>query len=148
MSLSLPLRDLGPPFVPGQSWTICFDGRGEIVQLQIEGTITHYRRRADGLVQVRFRDLEGRGVEILPTTLMAPEGEWEGGFFAYLGLFRKAGLVAGYSAVGGPSSVELESIRLPDLEGRRDGLLPDPAPWRAIDEGLRTAIPGHQRFAY
>ncbi len=149
VSLSLPLRDMGQPFAAGQSWTLYFDGAGRIVHLQTEGTLTHYRRRADGFVQIRLQDAGGRVVEVLPTTLMPPEGAVEGGFFSYLGLFREAGLVAGYDAVGGPSSLELESISLPALEARRDGLLPDPAPWNAIgDGGIGGAIPAGQRFAY
>ena len=147
--LSMPLQDMGQPFAVGQAWTLYFDGAGQIVHLQTEGIVTHYRRRKDGFVQVRLRDAEGRFVEVLPTTLMPPEALMEDGFFSYLGLFREAGLVLGYDAVGGPSSLELESISLPSLEGRRDGLFPDPSPWNGItDGGMGDLIPKAQRFAY
>lgn len=149
VSLSLPLQDMGQPFVVGQAWTLYFDEGGRIVHLQTEGIVTHYRRRKDGFVQVRLRDGEGRFVEVLPTTLMPPESVMEDGFFSYLGLFREAGLVLGYDAVGGPSSLELESISLPALEGRRDGLFPDPSPWKGVtDGGMGDLIPKAQRFAY
>src|SRR5690606_12077336 len=128
--LSLPIAETGNPFVEGQTWTLSFDRKGEVAHLQTEGVVTHYRRRSDGLVEIRFEDEAERRIEAIPTTLLAPEAEWKNGFFSYLSLFRVAGMVAGYDAVGGPGSVELESIDLPALEAGRDRLRPEAAPWR------------------
>src|SRR5690606_21253673 len=70
-SLSLSIVETGNPFVEGQTWTLSFDRKGEVAHLQTEGVVTHYRRRSDGLVEIRFEDEAGRRIEAIPTTLMA-----------------------------------------------------------------------------
>lgn len=148
--LEIPLRGMGNPFVAGQTWSLFFNKDGELVRLQHDSIMTHYRKRKGGLVEVRVHDGKGHGAQFVPTTVMPPEAEFEDGFFGYIDIFREAGMVAGGDAVGGPGVLELESIVLPDAEPILvNGLEPDTAPWIEIRAGgMGAAIPASQRYAY
>lgn len=148
--LEIPLRGMGNPFVVGQTWSLFFNEEGDLVRLQHDSIMTHYRKRNGGLIEVRVHDGKGHTAEFVPTTVMPPEAEYEDGYFGYLDLFREAGMVAGGDAVGGPGALELESIVLPDAEPTLvDGLAIDNAPWVEIRAGgMSQAIPASQRFAY
>lgn len=149
-TLIIPMTDMGLPFTEGQKWLLYFDAKGEIARLQMNGTMTEYRKRKDGLVEVRVVDDEGLVMQAIPTTVMAPERDQRDGFYSNVDLFRGAGMIAGTDNVGGAGALELESLALlPIKVPRLNGIVADDTPWKPLlDGGMADAIELHQLFAY